>query len=298
MDLRQLRYFLTIVECGSISAASKKLHIAQPALSLHIKTLEQEFGCPLLHRQPRGVLPTESGTRLAEKARALLGAMASLKDEVRGLEAAPAGEVTIGIPTSLGTILTVPLVRAVRSRYPAVRLRVVEALSGHMQEWVLSGVVDLAVIFAQGTPQGMKAGVLGREALCLVGPRGEEEAGRPVPLAEALRHPLILPGRPHGVREEAERAALMHGVVLDVPIEVDALDQIKALVAEGEGYTILSHRFSHHGPMAARLDIRPIINPSIERVIMLAHAERRPLSIAAKAVYDQLRAEFARHLPS
>ena len=146
MDIRQLRYFLGIVEHGSLTRAAEVLRVAQPALSLHLKRLEEEFGCPLVHRTARGVIPTESGLRLALRAGILVEQMGSLKDEIRGLQAAPAGPAVIGIPTSLGPLLTVPLALAVRQRHPAIHLRVVEGLSGHMLEWVLSGSVDMALV--------------------------------------------------------------------------------------------------------------------------------------------------------
>ncbi|MBF0325818.1 MAG: LysR family transcriptional regulator [Alphaproteobacteria bacterium] len=289
-DLRHLRYFLGIVEHRSLSRAAEMLHVAQPALSLHLKRLEAEFGCRLLHRTTRGVVPTESGLRLARRAQALLEQMTSLADEVRGGQAVPAGPAVIGIPTSLGTILTVPLVKRVRERFPDIRLKVVEALSGHMQEWVLSGAVDLAVVFAAQPPPGLATEFLVRESLCLVGPQGAEimASHRPIEMDRVLDLPLIMPSRPHGVREELERAATIRRRPPNVVVELDGLDQIKALVADGIGYTILSQRFAQHGPLAERLDTVLIRRPEIERVISLAHATDRPLSAAAGAVRGQL----------
>lgn len=297
IDLRQLRYFLSIVEHGSLTRAAEALHVAQPALSLHLKRLEAEFGCKLVHRTTRGVIPTESGQRLAQRAQTLLEKMTNLADEVRGIEAVPAGPAVIGIPTSLGTILTVPLVKLVRERFPHIRLKVVEALSGHMQEWVLSGEVDLAVVFGAEPSPGLTAQFLARESLCLVGPR-ECELMRDqtkIEMDQVLDLPLIMPSRPHGVREEVERAAAIRRRPPNVIVELDALDQIKALVAEGVGFTILSHRFARHGVMINRLATIPVVRPAIERVISLAHASDRPLSIAAKAVHGQLLDLVASH---
>lgn len=297
MELRQLRYFLSIVEHGSVSRAAEALHVAQPALSLHLKRLETEFGCQLLHRSTRGVTPTESGGRLAQRARVLLGEVSSLADDVRGVEAVPAGPVVIGIPTSLGTVLTVPLVKRIRERFPDIRLRVMEALSGHMREWASSGEVDLAVVFGTETPPGLTTQFLARESLCLVGPLASPAmaGGDRIEMDRVLDLPLIMPSRSHGVREEVERAATIRRRRPDVIVELDALDQIKALVADGIGHTVLSHRFSRYGSVAARLAVLPIIRPAIERTISLAHASDRPLSIAARAVHDQLRALVDRH---
>jgi LysR family nitrogen assimilation transcriptional regulator len=297
MELRQLRYFLSIVEQGSLSRAAEVLHVAQPALSLHLKRLEAEFGCTLVHRTTRGIVPTASGSRLAQRAQSLLGTMNGLVDDVRGVEAVPAGPAVIGIPTSLGTILTVPLVKLVREHFPHIRLRVVEALSGHMQQWVLSGEVDLAVIFGADPLSGLMTEFLARESLCLVGRHGCEAmlSHERIDMDRVLDLPLIMPSRPHGVREEVERAATIRRRPPNVIVELDGLDQIKALVADGLGYTILSHRFARHGEIAARLATIPIVRPSIERTISLAHASGQPLSIAARAVHGQLRDLVGQH---
>lgn len=287
MDMRQLRYFIGIVEHGSLTRAAEALRVAQPALSLHLKRLEEEIGCPLVHRTARGVTPTESGHRLALRAALLVEQMAGLRDEIRGLEAAPSGPAVIGIPTSLGPMLTVPLVMDVRHRFPSIRLRVVEGLSGHMLEWVSSGEVDMALVFGSEPPPGLATRFVARERLGLVAPKGAEVvAGRDsAELATVLDLPLILPGLPHGVRAEVERAAMAAGRGANVVMEIDALDQIKALVAAGAGYTVLSERYARVGQEAKGLHCIPIVSPEIERVISLAHASARPLSIAAKAVY-------------
>ena len=130
MDLRQLRYFTAIVEQGSFSKAATKLRVAQPALSQHLRHMEDELGVALLHRGTRGVLPTEAGERLLERARAILADFAELRDSVRGESAAPGGEVRIGLPGTVSEQFSVPLIEAARERYPAVRIRIAEAMSG------------------------------------------------------------------------------------------------------------------------------------------------------------------------
>ena len=286
-DLRHLRYFLTIVEQGSLSKAAETLRVAQPALSTHVKKLEHEFGCRLLHRTQRGIVPTESGLRLKKQAKILLEMADGLSDDVRGVEAVPSGPAVIGIPTSLGTTLSVPLIKRVRQSFPAVRLRVMEALSGHMARWVLSGDADMALVFGAELPTGLSSTFLAREDLCLVAPKdAPETAGLPrVSMDRVLDLPLILPGRPHGVREEVERAAAIRRRRPDVVVELDALDQIKALVADGIGFTVLSRRYATQGPLAGSLTVVPVEKPAIWRTISLAHSSERPLSAAAQAVH-------------
>jgi LysR family nitrogen assimilation transcriptional regulator len=105
MDLRQLRYFLAIVEEGSISNAAKRGNVAQPALSVHMRKLEAELGAQLLVRGPRGVTPTEAGDLLANRARTLLSDMERSKEEVRSLGQEPVGTVRLGLPGTISSIL-------------------------------------------------------------------------------------------------------------------------------------------------------------------------------------------------
>ena len=89
MDLRQLRYFVAIVQCGSISRASLQLNIAQPALSLHVRNMEADLGLPLLFRTPQGVQPTEAGLILLRNARLIIEQFEQAQREIRGSAAEP-----------------------------------------------------------------------------------------------------------------------------------------------------------------------------------------------------------------
>lgn len=288
MDLRQLRYFLAICDEGAFTRAAERLRVAQPALSAHVKALEEELGVELLLRTARGVVPTEQGARLAAHARRILAEVETLRDDIRGAEAAPSGPVAVGIPTSLGMVLTVPLALAVRRALPDVTLRIAEGLSGHTLEWLRAGQLDLAIVFDVDNPQRLTLTPLAHEDLWVIGPRGDPlltaAGARGLAFAEAAALPLILTGPPHGLRGEVERTARATGAGLNVILELDALEHIKALVEGGAGYTILSRRVAARELDEGRLAGAVITAPTIERTIQLAHPADRPLSIAAAAV--------------
>lgn len=296
MDLRQIRYFVGIVDCGSLTRAAQEMRVAQPALSQHLKRLEEELGQPLLLRTRRGIVPTEAGRLLYERGQSLLGQVATLQEDLRSAQAVPSGFASIGIPTSLGAVLSVPLAAAIRHDYPKVRLRVVEGLSGHMAEWLRAGRLDLALIFGE-TLTGLTCRPVATEDLRLVMAGSDplcQALSEPesVPFSTVAGLPLILPGRPHGVREEVEVAAHQCGLTLDVVLEMDGLESIKALVADGLGYTVLSGRVAHGGPERGLVSL-PIRDPAITRTIHLAHVAERPLSNAARAVERTLVAQLA-----
>ncbi|MGD8430845.1 MAG: LysR family transcriptional regulator [Ectothiorhodospiraceae bacterium] len=298
MDIRQLRYFLAIAEARSITGAAERLGVAQSALSQQLRRLEQALDTRLLVRSSRGVRLTETGERLRQHARQLVQDLDGLREEIRSAESSPSGPVSIGIPTSLGSRLSVPLALRVRRELPRVKLHVVEGLSGHTLQWLRAGTLDLALVFGAESVPGLTVELIATEELHLVGPSGDatlhDTREDTVPLSALGRLPLVMPARPHGVREELEAAARAAGVQLDVVLEMDALEPIKALVAEGAGYTVLSPRLAREGPLGRRLETRLLGPPPITRSIYLAREAERPLSIGARHVRDRLRAELAR----
>lgn len=285
MDLRQLRYFVAIVERGSFSRAAEALRVAQPALSQHMRHMEAELGLPLLHRGPRGAVPTEAGARLLTHARAILDRFAEIPDSVRGADRPLTGDVRIGLPGTVSEILSVPLIERVRAERPGIRLRVAEAMSGYILDWLNRDAVDLAVLYNPAAPKGLVLRHALTEELCLFGrPSGADLPDGPMPLARAAALPLILPALSHGLRDLIEAVAETAGVAVAPGIEIDSYARIKELAARGHGFGILPRAAVAAEVAAGRFRAWPIGSPPLRRRIYLAHAADRPLSAAATAV--------------
>ncbi|SFH95713.1 LysR family transcriptional regulator, nitrogen assimilation regulatory protein [Bosea sp. OK403] len=301
MDLRQLRYFTAIVEQGSFSKAATKLRVAQPALSQHLRHMEDELGVALLHRGTRGVLPTEAGERLLLRARAILAEFAELRDSVRGETAAPGGEVRIGLPGTVSEQFSVPLIQAARERYPAVRIRIAEAMSGFVLDWLRRGEVDLAVIYTISDPKGLGIHHILTEELCLFGPPTLDAVKTPpggtVTLSEAAAVDLILPGIGHGLRDQIDEAALSVGAAIQPAIEIESYTQIKRLAERGLGYSILPRMAVRAQEKAGLFQTWRIAQPSLYRKVYLAYSTERPIPAAARAI-GQLSWEILRGLVS
>lgn len=146
MDIRQLRYFIAIAEEGSLSAAAQRLGVAQPALSQHVIALEGRLDVRLLERSSRGVTLTEPGAVLLAHARGVLAAVEATVEAVRQAGAEPQGEVAFGLPSSIASVLSVPLAETVRLELPKVRLRVIDAMSGFIQGWLEDQSIDLGML--------------------------------------------------------------------------------------------------------------------------------------------------------
>ena len=287
MDIRQLRYFVAIVECGSISRASLQLNIAQPALSLHMRNMEAELDMALLFRTPQGVQPTEAGTILLRNARVIIDQFEQAQQEIKGSTAEPAGEVRLGLPGTINQILGVPLILAARERYPRIKLRIAEAMSGYVLDWLRLGRVDLGVLYQTVEDRGLRSVSLMAEALVLFGPakglEGPNPAGAPVPFAAAAALPLILPSSGHGLRKLIAEQAATQGLRLDAGIEIDAYGAIKVLVERRLGFSILPEHAVQKEIDEGRLRTWPF-DPPLMRTVHLVQPTDRPLSHAVKAV--------------
>lgn len=290
MDIRQLRYFVAIAEQGSFSRAAALLHVAQPALSLHVRNMETDLGTKLLFRSPKGVVPTEAGAVLLRNARTIIGQLAVAEEEVRGQQADPSGEVRLGLPGTIGEVLSVPLIRAAHIRYPNIRLRIAEAMSGFVLDWMREARIDLAVIYREVNESGIDSVRLLDEELVFFAPPEAPEGvmlpapGRAVALSDLAEIPMILPGAAHGLRELLTRFAITAGVSLSTVIEVDSYHSIKELVRSGFGCSILPGNAVHREITEGRLQGWQIREPEILRSVWLAHATNRPMSNSVAAI--------------
>lgn len=285
MDLRQLRYFSQVARSGSFSKAAGQLNVAQPALSQHVRRMEEELGVALLFRSARGVKPTEAGSRLLAHAERILAQFEEIPDNVRGQALEPRGEVAFGIPGTVSELLAAPLVEQARARYPAVRIRVVEAMSGYILEWLKRGEIDLAMIYSTSDPKGLAVHHALSEEICLF---ANPETDMPaflasrerVRLADAASLPLVVPGPGHGLRELIETSALAARSTIEPAVEIDSYNQIKKLVKRGLGFGILPR-------MAVGRDgfrVWSFDKPGITRKVYLAYSTERPLLTAHRAV--------------
>lgn len=286
MDFRQLRYFVSIVDEGSITSAAQRLNVAQPALSQHVRKLEEDLGVKLLIRGAQGVRPTEAGQRLYEHAVLIMRHVAQATEQVRGYAAEPHGPVAIGLPASVALVLAVPLVEAVRQQLPGVSLRVVEGLSGNILEWLNGNRLDLAMLYDLTRSRTLATEPLLTEDLYVICPPGVRS--NDIRFDEIAKLPLILPSRPHGLRERIERSARDAGAALHIAAEIDGLPQIKALVMRGVGFAVLSLSAVRDEWRIRAVEARLIVDPPLQRTVSLCFPKSRPLSGAADAVRQVL----------
>jgi LysR family transcriptional regulator, nitrogen assimilation regulatory protein len=288
MDLKQLRALLTVSETRSVTRAAAVLHLVQPAVSRQLRLLEEELGTPLFTRERNGMELTEAGKLLADHARRALRELDQARTEIQSAAVAVSGVVNLGLLPSTCDLIAGPIAEAVKNKYPGVRLRVMNGYAGHLQQWLLAGDLDVALLYdREPTPQlGIEP--LLDESLYIVGlPASGLAQNKPRRLSFLQGKPVVLPSAPHGIRALVEHACAVHKVTLDVVAEADAMNLQKAFVHHGLGYTIL--------PGAAILDdvARGVLaaaplNPPLQRRVVSAWPAQRRITRAAGCVLEEL----------
>ena len=292
-DLKQLQLFTAVAEFGSFSRAAVALSISQPVLSRQIKALEDKVGVALLYRNGRGIVLTEAGKILQSYAVALLEQAARAETELAALRSNPRGTIVLGMPPSVGVVLTAPLVQNFRAQFPQVSLRVIEGFSGHLLEWLVMGKIDVAVLYNAPRMNNLLAEPILRDELFLLGAKNDPHNLGPGPVDAAVmsRLPMILPARPHGLRVVLDHILGSAGIEPNIEVEVDAMPSTLRLVEAGIGYTILSYSSCHNLVAEGRINYWRIRNPPIERELLLATSSQRPTTTVIRALTTLIRDE-------
>jgi len=284
MELRQLRYLIGVHESGGVLAASRTLHIAQPALSHSIATLEDELGTKLFVRTNRGMTLTDDGRAMVEHARVILADVERAKNSVRSTNAQVRGEVSLGLPTTVALIATLPILRATRELYPDIQLKIVESHSGFLGEWLRSGRLDLSVLFLQSSEEAFDQRPLLEERLALVTHADEASLSKSISLHHLAQRPMVLPAKEHGLRRIVDEACARQGIALNVVAEIDSLPNIKKVVQAGMASTILSPGAVAEEVGSGVLALATITKPYLPRTVAAATSMTRPLTPATAAM--------------
>lgn len=294
MDLKQLTYFVRVAELGSFTRAADTLQIAQPALSRQVRLLEVELRQALLVRNGRGALPTEAGQILLEHARGILHQVERAQQALAQLRGACAGRVAIGLPPTLAKTLAVPLTRAFREHLPQAQCSIIEGLSATMQDHLIHGRLDLAVLYNAAALPDLDLQPLGDETLMLVQARhpGLPEAPPPAPIsaAELATLPLVIPSRPNAIRMHVESLLAASGYRPTIALEIDGVSAILDLVAEGMGYAVLSRNAVESSIRPSAYCMRTICTPPWRIRLSLASSAQRPTTPTQRATVPLIQA--------
>jgi LysR family nitrogen assimilation transcriptional regulator len=289
MDLKQLKALVTVVETGSVTRAAELLHLVQPAVTRQIHALEHELGVLLFERTRQGMRPTEAGTTLAERARRALTELDRARAELSPVPGMVTGLVSIGLLESTAEMLAQPLAAAVLREHPGIELRLLTAYSGHLQQWLDDGDLDLSLLYNLTSTPSLNVRPLVREKLWVVAPAGAGlDARRPVALAVAAEHPLVLPAPGHALRVLIDRAVAQAEVTAAIAVQTNSMSLQKQLVAGGHGWTILPGAGIAADVAKGTLSAAPLAAPEVFRSIAIGTPRSGPVSPAVRIVAEEL----------
>ena len=294
--LRQIRAIIAVCEEGSFTRAAARENATQSGISQHVAAAERTLGVKLFERTPAGVKPTPAGQRYYKRCIDAVGQIADANEEARGFASRVSGDLRIGlIPTVTRAALAPALERFV-SRYPDVRLHIVEGYSGWLTDMVQDGELDLAVVPAAEGRVGLKSRLIVRDREMLV---SSAKSGlkplEPVRLKDCGPLKMILPGRANVRRRNIEIYFETHGIEVSDVIEMDAMISTLQFIINSGWVAILSGLIciSDIGRETGRV-INPIYDPPLIAEFVVISPARRMLSTQAQLFLDALEAEIAR----
>jgi LysR family nitrogen assimilation transcriptional regulator len=274
MDVRELRYFISVARNRSFTKAAEELFVAQSALSRQIKKLEDELGVQLLTRHAKGVELTRAGVALMERADPLIHMVRQIKAEL-GASTEPEGHLSIAVPPGAGLQFAGDFLQAFSAAFPKVSIHLLDGASASLQEWLLNRKVDIAVLHNVPPISELNILPLLEEPTLLVCKTGTvlpklESASAGFSIQDLKDLPLILPASPHHNRILMDRAAAQSSVSLNIAYEVDSVPIIKQLVKKGLGCGIFTQAVVDEEVKAGVIDTYPLRLPITSSLLSIA----------------------------
>ncbi|ECG1706941.1 tricarballylate utilization LysR family transcriptional regulator TcuR [Salmonella enterica subsp. enterica] len=290
MELRQLRYFVRIIETGSMGSAAQDLDIGVSALSQQMSRLENELAIRLLQRTSRGVTPTNAG--LAFYSQAQLALRHADDAILAAREARLSGHVSVGMAPSTASILGIPFIHAMQENYADVRLHVVESLSGNLERMINTRQIDLAIVFQKDKILRWSARPILEEQLFLIGSHALLAAlhDNPITPEQLAGIPLIMPSQGHGLRGRLDAVCQEHALNVEIVAEIDGLALLMRAVRDGLGATLQPGAAISHLDNDA-LRVIGVHNPVLSRpnfLVSLSDDELTPAGLAARVVLTKV----------
>lgn len=234
MDFRQLRYFLTVAKTGSFTAAARALDVAQPAVSIAIRKLESQLEVSLFHRDERKAGLTDEGQLLFDQADRIMQLVEDAELAMAELKGLTRGEVRIGLPGMLGSYFFPPVLMAFKSRYPNIKLSVIEGGTRHTQELIDAGELDLGVVISDQVSQNLNTQkLIAEELVVCVGADHALAKEKSITPDQLFAEDLVLFKSGAYQREFVENLAKTNDLIPKVAFETELITLSKELIRHG-----------------------------------------------------------------
>jgi len=285
MNLKQLNYFTTIVEFKNMTRASEKLHVAQPALSQQVRLLESELNVKLLHRNVHGVSPTREGELLYRHARSILRQIDNTHALLVKKDGPINGKVSIGMPSSTGRAVALPLLQRTMRLYPGITIEIVDVPSADLTALVAQGRVDMAITPNEQPRRGISMQPVLTEELFLIISPDMQISSIPVSVEELANIPLILPSKPNTLRASVDQLFLEKQLSYVLVAEASTSAILIPAVKAGLAATVLPWSAVREEVNSGALSSVRLASPTV-RELSLCTADSLPFTEAARFVRE------------
>ena len=281
MNLKQLIYFTKIIEHGNITRAAERLNLAQTALGVQIRNLEEEFGVALLERHSRGVRPTRAGKILETHAHDILQRIDAAVEEVRGAAGLVKKSFMIGVTPSIMRLVGAELL-TVSQTADSATFRFVEDLSFQLLAALSREEIDYAFAFNMEPTPGVCREALLEERLYFVTADDGDHDRSPIGLEEILRSDLALLSSRDIIWNIIHKAAARRSLDVEVAFEVQSAGAIKALVERGVATSVMPYGIIAQELSRKTFIARPISETDLVRTLYLIWSEKSGSDVPAK----------------
>ena len=286
MNIKQVRAFLAVAQTMSFANAATQLHLSQPALSLSIKSLEENLGGKLLTRTTRSISLTPEGEALVPLARRLLAQWENAEDEMKQRFALQLGKITIAAMPSFAASLLPKAIQNYHQSYPSIQIAIDDVLSDTVVEMVRNNQVELGISFE---PAGLSELVfypLYNDTFIAILPKNHLLAQTETILWNTLlQHDFITLQRPSSVRDMIEKQLDNADIELNVTFDAHQLSTVVRMVSEGIGVAVVPSICQQQAIEQGAV-CRAITEPNIHRRVGVICQPRSNLSVAAAAMLD------------
>jgi len=295
MDIRQLKTFADVAANGSYARTASIVGIAQSVLSRQLSALERGIGGRLFHRTGRGVVLTELGERMLPRARALVADADAWERTARQEHSAPHGEVTLSVVPVASRGLIALLAAELRQHFPGIRLRVTEAYSGQVEEWLASGRAEIGIYNRYRRGRIANSEVLARADVHLIARRDHPMARRrELAVRSFAEIPLAMPVRPNSLTSLLTGLAASQHFELDIRFEAGSTQLIREVMLASDLATVSPRQVFAAEIAAGELAAVPIVRPKIAQTTWMSVSSQHPPTQAAEIVARLIRQLAAR----
>ena len=298
MDIRQLSYFVSLFEEGATTRAARRMNVVQPALSMQITKLEEEFGQKLFERTSQGMIPTSAGELAYGLFAPILRDLTDAREQMINRASTVRGRIAVGLVASVATSVLAHSLGLFAHQYPEVEVSACDGYSSALMDGVRAGTLDFAIINKGRRKLDLPAiEMLSEEMVVVTSAQSERDLPSPLKFRELAKLPLILPSKRNGLRLIVDKIAEDEDIDLSIRLEVDAFATIEQLIRDSDWVTVLPATAVGRGLAEGFLRAHSIVAPRVTRQIVCVHNPRRPLSAAARLFVDVITAELTAALP-